>query len=127
MTRPAIIEDALRIDEIHVEGWRAAYRDIIPESFLAGLSVEKRAAGWRYAIEKDPGSVVVIEIAGSILGWAAIGTSRDRVAGAGELFVLYIDPRAWRSGHWGELDRGSRRDSLGARLRAMRPVGAREE
>ena len=74
MTRAARIEDCARIGEIHVEGWRAAYRGIMPDSLLAGLSYEKRAGGWRIAIERDPGSVVVIEDKGIIFGWAAIGS-----------------------------------------------------
>lgn len=98
MIREAKAEDAPRVGEIHVGGWRAAYRGIIPDSFLAGLSAEKRAAGWRTAIEKDPGSVWVCEYQGAIAGWAAIGKSRDGIEGAGELFAIYVDPALWRKG-----------------------------
>lgn len=98
MIRVAQIEDARRIGEIHVAGWRAAYHGIMPDAFLAGLSVEKRASGWRSAIEKDPGSVLVFEHQGAILGWAAIGKSRDGIDRTGELFAIYVDPPAWRKG-----------------------------
>lgn len=98
MIRPAKVEDAGRIGEIHVDGWRAAYRGIIPDSFLADLSAEKRAAGWRAAIEKDPGSVLIFENAGTIVAWAAVGASREAIEGAGELFAIYVDPSAWRKG-----------------------------
>jgi GNAT superfamily N-acetyltransferase len=99
MIRAARVDDALRIGEIHVAGWRTAYRDIIPESFLAGLSIEKRAAGWRSAIEKDPGSVLGFEHAGALVAWAAVGRSRDGIEGAGELFAIYVDPPLWRKGY----------------------------
>ncbi len=103
MIRPARIEDAPRIGEIHVAGWRTGYRGIIPDSFLAGLSSEKRAAGWKYAIEKDPESVLVAEEAGVIQGWAAIAKSREGIAGAGELLALYVDPLSWRKGYGAKL------------------------
>src|SRR5688572_26673308 len=98
MTRAARIEDCARIGEIHVEGWRAAYRGIMPDSLLAGLSYEKRAGGWRIAIERDPGSVVVIEDKGIIFGWAAIGRCREVIQGAGEVFAVYVEPSSWRKG-----------------------------
>jgi ribosomal protein S18 acetylase RimI-like enzyme len=98
MIRAAKAGDAPRVGEIHVDGWRAAYRGIIPDSFLAGLSAEQRAAGWKSAIEKDPGSVLVHEKDGAIVGWAAVGKSRDGIEGAGELFAIYVDPACWRQG-----------------------------
>lgn len=54
MIRLATIQDSHPIGQIHVEGWRAAYRGILPDGLLAGLSVESRAAGWRRTIEKVP-------------------------------------------------------------------------
>lgn len=103
MIRTARSEDAPRIGEIHVAGWRAAYRGIVPDSFLAGLSSEKRAAGWKYAIEKDPESVLVAEESEVIWGWAAVAKSRDGITGAGELLALYVDPLAWRKGFGAKL------------------------
>ena len=98
MIRPATIDDALRIGAIHVDGWRAAYRGIVPDSFLAGLSAERRAAGWKHAIEKDPGSVLVFETGGDVIGWSAIAASRERLPGAGEILAIYVDPLRWRQG-----------------------------
>jgi hypothetical protein len=34
------------------------------------LSPEKRAAGWRVAVERDPGSVLLAKVKGVITGWA---------------------------------------------------------
>ncbi|MBL9205839.1 MAG: GNAT family N-acetyltransferase [Opitutaceae bacterium] len=100
MIRPATIHDSHRIGQIQVEGWRAAYRGIIPDGVLAGLSVESRAAGWRRTIERDSRTVWVAVQAESVVGWVSLGPSRDGVDGAGEVFALYVDPRCWRNG-WG--------------------------
>jgi ribosomal protein S18 acetylase RimI-like enzyme len=96
--RVASVNDSLRIGQIHVEGWRAAYRGIVPDTFLAGLSVEKRAAGWRYAIEKDPRGLFVFERGKTIHGWVAIGKARDGINHTGEVYALYVDPSTWRQG-----------------------------
>jgi ribosomal protein S18 acetylase RimI-like enzyme len=100
MIRLATIQDSHPIGQIHVEGWRAAYRGILPDGLLAGLSVESRAAGWRRTMERDPRTVWVAVQAGSVVGWVSLGPSRDGVDRAGEVFALYIDPRCWRKG-WG--------------------------
>ncbi len=44
--RPAVPSDAQAIAEVHVTGWRWAYRGQLPDTFLDGLSVEQRAAQW---------------------------------------------------------------------------------
>jgi hypothetical protein len=44
--RPDAVEDASAIGEIHVRARQAAYRDIMPSSFLDTLSATERAAGW---------------------------------------------------------------------------------
>lgn len=92
MVRAAVVSDSARIGRIHVDGWRAAYRGIIPDSFLADLSAEKRADGWKHAIEQDRRGVFVFERDRVVVGFASIGKSRDPIEGAGELFALYVDP-----------------------------------
>jgi len=37
--RTARFQDARQIAEVHVDSWRAAYRGIVPDSLLEGLSV----------------------------------------------------------------------------------------
>ncbi len=45
--RDARAEDAEDIAGVHVRSWQAAYRGLIDQSVLDGLSVDERAAGWR--------------------------------------------------------------------------------
>lgn len=94
----ATIDDIPRIGQIHVDGWRAAYRGIVPDAILARLSAEKRAAGWRAFLEANPRGIFVSRDKENLTGWIAIGPSRDGVADAGEILALYVDPPFWRQG-----------------------------
>ncbi len=51
IVRKAKIEDATGIAEVHVLTWQCAYRGQIPDSYLDGLSIEKRTEGWREQIK----------------------------------------------------------------------------
>lgn len=97
--RPATTNDADAIATIHVEGWRAAYADILPEDFLAQLSVPKRAEFWKQEIVAETRFVRVAVHNGAVLGWVSGGSSRDPDAkDALEIFALYVAPGAWRRG-----------------------------
>jgi hypothetical protein len=44
--RPATLADAAAIAKVHVEAWRETYRGLVPDSVLAGLSVERGVRAW---------------------------------------------------------------------------------
>jgi hypothetical protein len=46
-------EDARAVAEIHVEAWRAAYAGILPEAFLAALTVSSREAFWEQVLAEN--------------------------------------------------------------------------
>jgi hypothetical protein len=48
--REASIEDAAAIADLHVRSWQAAYRGIVPDVILDGLSVEARRNFWTRTI-----------------------------------------------------------------------------
>src|SRR5262245_35529915 len=103
LIRQAAPGDARRIAEIHVAGWRAAYRGQMPDALLDSLSVEERASRWREAIEAPPNPGVrtfVIEQDGVITGFASTGPDRGPDPGAdlAELYAIYLDPSSWGSG-----------------------------
>ena len=106
MIRPATLADVETIGAIHVAGWGAAYRGILPDDYLAALSAEERAAGWRPGLERDARMLWVCEDAGKVVGWVALGKSREEdEIGAGELYALYVDPAHWHRGAGGALVR----------------------
>jgi len=83
--RPGTADDAEAVARVHVETWRAAYAHALPPEGLAGLSVDNRAEMFR---RRPP---LVAEVAGEIVGFVAVGASRDAGAG-GELFAIYVHP-----------------------------------
>jgi GNAT superfamily N-acetyltransferase len=101
--RAATLDDAHRIAEIHVAGWRAAYRGAMPDAFLDALSVDDRAARWRDRIGRPttPEHRTWVAVDGAqIVAFAATGPSRDDDAAAdtAELIALYAEPSRWGTG-----------------------------
>lgn len=98
--RAATPDDADDIAAVHVRSWRAAYRDILAPAFLAGLSVARRAAGWREALAGNDSQVLLVREAGRLLGFVSHGPCRDAgaPAGQGEIMAIYVDPPAWGGG-----------------------------
>lgn len=106
MVRSATIPDAGRLAEIHVFGWRNAYRGIVSEDILfRRFSVEKRTNTFRQALEEQSEETYVFEEDGIIKGFMTIGDSRDqdRSDETFELWGIYVDPLMLRNGIGGEL------------------------
>ncbi len=102
--RAATLADAPKLAAIHVAAWRAAYADHMPAAFLAGLSVEERAAMWQRSLsEPSPRAVAVsLDEAGNPVAWCVCGPSRDEDANGtatAELIAINVHPSAWRKGH----------------------------
>ncbi len=95
--RRARLDDADAIARVHVETWRHAYRGIVPDAYLDGLSVDERRAMWRASIEKGAPVVLVAEEATRLAGFAAVGPCRDKNAAPNtfEIWALYVAPDAW--------------------------------
>jgi len=103
--RAANAKDAPRIAEIHVSGWRAAYRGVVPDPHLQGLSVDKRRLYWSSAIAGREPNVRVAEGSDGVAGWIAFGRCRDAgaAASAGEIWAIYVSPDLWGRGIGREL------------------------
>ncbi|MGV8881187.1 MAG: GNAT family N-acetyltransferase [Rhodoglobus sp.] len=111
LVRAARTDDASGVARVHVDGWRAAYRGLLPDSVLDGLRVEDRAVRWSRWIaasdvgtRNDPGvseghRMLVAEVDGHVVGWATLGPGRDEgMADHGELAGLYVHPDHWSLG-----------------------------
>ena len=119
--RTAKRSDARGIAEVHVAAWQSAYRDLLPDHLLDGLSVKVLEKRWGERIASSWGHLFVCEQAGRIVGFAACGVSRDEniePGKAGEVHVVYVDPEEWRQGHGSLL--------LGEALGSLREQGFRE-
>jgi ribosomal protein S18 acetylase RimI-like enzyme len=98
--RPATVADAPEIAAVHVESWRAAYADVLPSRFLAGLSVDERCERWTRTLSDGAFDVFVAELDGQVAGFASTGASEEDGAppDEGELFALYVHPATWGRG-----------------------------
>ncbi len=101
LVSPAGHDDAADIARIHVATWRAAYRGMVPNTYLEGLDVGVRTEQWRNWIELPERRTLVARQCGALLGFCATGPARDPDANAAtsEVYALYVDEPHWRSGH----------------------------
>ncbi|MBN8872961.1 MAG: GNAT family N-acetyltransferase [Rhodospirillales bacterium] len=98
--RPA---DAIAIAAVHVAAWRSAYPGILPDRYLANLSVSRQAAHYDAAIRNGTGVTVATAFGqdlppGStprIIGFSTAGRARGgeiggKRLGEGEVETLYV-------------------------------------
>ena len=93
---------------LHVAAWRAAYRGIIPDDFLAALDVHDYERRHRSRIGEPSIEFLVSDGDQGVRGFAILGHSRDADLPAdGELFAIYVHPDSWGQGHGAGLLRRS--------------------
>ncbi|HEY3697093.1 GNAT family N-acetyltransferase [Phenylobacterium sp.] len=119
MIFPAGPADADDLARVHVASWRETYRGLLPEAYLARMSVEAHARRWRWALTHPGEEEVTLAAAdrGGLVGYASGGPSRTGRPGEGEIHTLYVL-------------RGVQGHGLGRRLardaaRALAATGAR--
>ena len=92
--RNAAAADEGSIARVHVLAWQEAYRGILPEAFLASLSVEARREMWttRLAGEQpSAGDFVLADESGEVVGFSSAGKVREvGSAFEGELYAIYV-------------------------------------
>jgi ribosomal protein S18 acetylase RimI-like enzyme len=106
--RRARAADAVAIGAVHVAAWRSAYPGILPDSYLANLSVPRQAAYYDAAIRGTTGVFVAVASGADaapvgpgtanrprIVGFATAGRSRTGGEfggrlGEGEIETLYV-------------------------------------
>ena len=102
IVRRAVPGDAEDIGRVHVGSWRAAYAGLVPDSLLAGLSVETAVGRWSERLRSTaPGRrILVAEVDGIVVGFAVVTASRDDDSApeTGELVAIYAEPRVWGQG-----------------------------
>jgi ribosomal protein S18 acetylase RimI-like enzyme len=97
---PARADDARAIAEVHVRSWQHAYEGLLPEEFLATLSVEKREFWWRETLVRGSPQVLVARDDEGLCGFVCFGASRDEDAppATAEIWAIYLLPRVWSRG-----------------------------
>jgi acyl dehydratase/GNAT superfamily N-acetyltransferase len=107
--------DAAAIAGVHVRSWQAAYRGMIADEILDGLSIEARASRWRERLAPGGASLftLVAESDGVVRGFcnaARLDPDADATIGA-----LYLEP--------GHLRRGIGTALLGTALERLHARG----
>ena len=100
--RLAAPEDAHAIAYVHVASWRWAYRGIVADAVLEGLSVDAREEMWRswFDSHEARASLFVAVDRGSVVGFAGGGETRDEDATpvTAEVRTIYLLKPATGSG-----------------------------
>jgi ribosomal protein S18 acetylase RimI-like enzyme len=94
--RRATQADARAIAGIHVRGWQWAYRGVLPDAVLDGLSVEARAAEWRQWLRDEAVHTWVAEHGERVIGFVSCGPTGDDFVG--EIFTIYREKEAGVAG-----------------------------
>lgn len=96
--------DAQAIAAVHVRTWQTAYRGLLPDDYLAGLSQElpSRTEMWQREISNPRSArheVWVGEIDRQVDGFVALGPARDADPNLiGEVYAIYVSPDRWGRG-----------------------------
>ena len=103
IVRPADLDEAGAIAQVHVSSWRSAYVDQVPQDYLDGLSVATRRTAWRQLLSATDwprtGALVLVED-GQVVGFSHLGPSRDADCDetVGEMTSIYLLAEAWGRG-----------------------------
>lgn len=106
LVRPATPRDARAIARVQVRGWQVGYRGLVPDEYLARLTVESATNRWLASLA-EPGAMqhlVAEDDDGTVVGWSAFGANQAELSpNTGELGALYVDPSFWDRGAGGLL------------------------
>jgi len=91
--REARLEDVAGMAKVYIAGWRTTYTGIVPDDYLANMSLEEHTKRWQNILRSDDGYVYVAEDEpGNVAGFIWGGAVRDRSdpAFSGELHAIYV-------------------------------------
>lgn len=91
VVRRARTSDGAALAGIFSQSWRFAYQGLIPHSHLECLVRRRNAAWWSKAARQEA-HLLVMEIGGTLAGYATCGAARSQGVYKGEIYELYLDP-----------------------------------
>jgi len=103
--RHATLDDAAAMARLHVMTWQAAYRDMLPASFLQSLDIAALTPGWNTEIAKTleadaPSHIMLADTEHGPQGFVIFGPGREGVIAPtsnpnyklGQIYSLYVMP-----------------------------------
>jgi GNAT superfamily N-acetyltransferase len=99
--RVAGVADALDVETVRINSWRAAYRGLVTDRYLDGMVVD---ADRRADLIVSGAATTLLALDPGPVGMAVFGPARDvDCRGRDELYALYVEPSRWRGGLGGAL------------------------
>jgi len=101
IVRDMVLGDSASVASIHVRGWQAAYRGIMPDAFLDSMDSTQRTERWRSTVIRNNSMNLVAERDGQVFGFGGGGVNRtlEKIPHLQhELWALYSDPDHWGQG-----------------------------
>jgi GNAT superfamily N-acetyltransferase len=99
--RPAVPADASAIAQVRVDAWRATYRGMIPDAYLAAMKVEESTALWDKVLTAAPNTTntFVAGVDGRVVGFASgMMLAEPKHDLNAELSAVYLVRDAQRAG-----------------------------
>ena len=117
--RKAEPADAQAIADVHHEAWRGAYSGIIPQRALNDMLRRHGPEWWANAMRRSA-TVLVVEIGGTVAGYATLGRNRARgLTQQGEIYELYLRPEYQGIGLGSRLFAAAREKLAASGLKGM--------
>ena len=100
MIRTAKASDSQAIATVQVEGWQTAYNGLLCSTFLAELSVPRRADIWHSELKAGESVILVDAVDEIVRGFIDFGPDRNSkdAANVAEIRALYVNPSEWGRG-----------------------------
>ena len=105
--REAYADEYTEIATIHVQGWQAAYADIVNNEYLKTLSIEKRAENWKRFLQDETNKIyLAVNEKNQPIGFSNCGKTQtfpkrivpEDFEYKGALLSLYLLPEYYRQG-----------------------------
>lgn len=93
--RWAVYDDAEDLGIIHSQGWKTAYKSIIPDKVLARITAQERKMRFEAAIKDNTQETAVLTIDNKVIGFCTLGPNRDEDLddSYGEIWGIYLLPQ----------------------------------
>ena len=95
--RKARLSDAQEIASIHVNSWKSAFEDLMPERYINSYTLEDRNAEWIKVLGSASESVIIAEDKSRLVGFLSYSESENSL-GTLDLNKLYLCPSIYGEG-----------------------------